>query len=157
MIKPPWLKVKVSLNENFVFTKNLLLDLGLHTVCEHAHCPNAVECWNARTATFLILGDRCSRNCNFCAIAHNPQDPPESDEPKKVSKAVQMMNLAYVVITSATRDDLIDGGADHYARTLGSIRDDSPHVLLEVLVPDFGGSEKAVDPKNAITFGTPLT
>ena len=145
MIKPPWLKVKLSLNQNFVFTKNLLLDLGLHTVCEQAHCPNTVECWNARTATFLILGDRCSRNCNFCAIAHNPQDPPESDEPKKVSKAVQMMNLAYVVITSVTRDDLIDGGADHYARTLGSIRDDSPHVLLEVLVPDFGGSEKAVD------------
>ena len=143
--KPPWLRVRLGLNENFLFLKGLLLDLGLHTVCEQANCPNAVECWNRRTATFLILGDRCSRDCNFCAVAHGPQVPPEADEPERVSKAVSLMGLSFAVITSVTRDDLPEGGAGHFAETILAIRRTSPQTLVEVLVPDFKGSQQAIE------------
>ena len=150
--KPPWLRVRLGLNENFLFLKRLLLDLGLHTVCEQASCPNAVECWNRRTATFLILGDRCSRDCNFCAVAHGPEGPPEADEPERVSEAVRLMGLSFVVITSVTRDDLRDGGASHFADTIAAIRRMSPQALVEVLVPDFNGSQQAVE---RITLASP--
>ncbi len=150
--KPSWLRVRLGLNENFLFLKRLLLDLGLHTVCEQASCPNAVECWNGRTATFLILGDRCSRDCNFCAVAHGPEGPPEADEPERVSKAVHLMGLSFVVITSVTRDDLPDGGAGHFAGTIAAIRRMSPGTLVEVLVPDFNGSQQAIE---RITLASP--
>jgi len=143
--KPPWLRVRLGLNENFLFLRRLLLDLGLHTVCEQANCPNAVECWNRRTATFLILGDRCSRDCNFCAVAHGPLNPPEADEPERVSKAVSLMGLSFGVITSVTRDDVPDGGAGHFAETIAAIRRMSPRTLVEVLVPDFKGSPQAIE------------
>jgi lipoic acid synthetase len=143
--KPPWLRVRLGLNENFLFLRRLLLDLGLHTVCEQASCPNAVECWNRRTATFLILGDRCSRDCNFCAVAHGPLKPPEADEPERVAKAISLMGLSFSVITSVTRDDLPDGGAGHFAETVMAIRRMSPQTLVEVLVPDFAGSRQAVE------------
>jgi lipoic acid synthetase len=142
--KPPWLRVRLSLSENFTFVRKLVLDLGLHTVCEQANCPNAVECWNARTATFLILGDRCSRNCNFCAVTPGPRGLPDPDEPEKISRAVRLMELSFVVLTSVTRDDLEDGGAEHFVRTLASIRCRNPQPLVEVLAPDFNGSEKAI-------------
>jgi len=143
--KPQWLRVRLGLNENFLFLKRLIPDLGLHTVCEQANCPNAVECWNGRTATFLILGDRCSRNCNFCAVAHGPQTSPEADEPERVSKAISLMGLSFAVITSVTRDDLPDGGAGHFGDTISAIRRMSPEMLVEVLVPDFNGSREAVE------------
>jgi lipoic acid synthetase len=142
--KPPWLRVRLSLNDNFTVVRKTLAGLGLNTVCEHANCPNVVECWNARTATFLILGDRCTRNCNFCAVGHGPEDPPDPGEPVRVARAVQAIGLSFAVITSVTRDDLTDGGAGHFARTLESIRLESPKTLIEVLVPDFGGSEDAI-------------
>ena len=150
--KPSWLRVRLGLNENFLFLKRLLLDLDLHTVCEQANCPNVVECWNRRTATFLILGDRCTRDCNFCAVAHGPEGPPEADEPERVSKAVRLMGLSFVVITSVTRDDLPDGGASHFADTIAAIRRISPQTLVEVLVPDFNGSQRAVE---RITLASP--
>jgi len=143
--KPPWLRVRLGLNENFLFLKSLILDLGLHTVCEQANCPNAVECWNRRTATFLILGDRCSRDCSFCAVAHGPLNKPAADEPERVSNAVSRMGLSFAVITSVTRDDLPDGGAGHFAETIAAIRRMTPGTLVEVLVPDFKGSRQAIE------------
>jgi len=142
--KPPWLRVRLSLNEDFIVVRRTLTDLRLQTVCEHANCPNIAECWNARTATFLILGERCSRNCNFCAVAHGPEDLPDPDEPFRVARAVRSMGLNFAVITSVTRDDLADGGAEHFAVTIASVRSENPGVLIEVLVPDFLGSEDAI-------------
>ena len=142
--KPPWLRVRLSLSEDFIVVRRILTDLRLQTVCEHANCPNAAECWNARTATFLILGERCSRNCNFCAIAHGPKDLPDPGEPIRVARAVRAMGLSFAVITSVTRDDLADGGAEHFAVTIASVRSENPGVLVEVLVPDFLGSEDAI-------------
>lgn len=143
--KPPWLRVRLGLNENFLFLKRLLLDLGLHTVCEQACCPNRVECWNGRTATFLILGERCTRDCRFCAVAHGPEGLPDADEPERLSKAVNMMGLSFTVITSVTRDDLPDGGAGLFAETISAIRRACPRTLIEVLVPDFNGSREAIE------------
>jgi lipoic acid synthetase len=142
--KPPWLRVRLSVNEKFAFVKKTALDSRLHTVCEEANCPNAVECWNAGTATFLILGDRCTRNCNFCAVAHGPAGAPDGDEPERVARAVREMKLSYVVITSVTRDDLADGGADHFAKTVESVRSLNPGIMIEVLVPDFQGALDAI-------------
>ena len=142
--KPPWLRVRLSVNEKFAFVKKTALDLRLHTVCEEANCPNAVECWNAGTATFLILGERCTRRCNFCAVAHGPAGAPDGDEPERVAMAVRAMKLSYVVITSVTRDDLAGGGADHFAKTIGSVRSLNPGVMIEVLVPDFQGATEAI-------------
>ena len=144
MVKPPWLRVRLSLTPNFSFVRRLVRDLGLHTVCEQANCPNEVECWNAGTATFLILGDRCSRRCNFCAVAHGPVSLPDQGEPERVAEAVSLMELSFVVLTSVTRDDLEDGGAGHFVKTLRSIRRHKPNAIVEVLVPDFKGSETAV-------------
>ncbi len=145
MTKPPWLRVRLSTSDNFAFVRKLASDLGIHTVCEEAICPNAPECWNRRTATFLILGDRCTRNCNFCAVKGGPQGLPDPEEPDKVSKAVRSMDLKFVVITSVTRDDLQDGGVGHFVRTLQSCRSDNPRTLIEVLIPDFGGSVEAIE------------
>ena len=144
-MKPPWLRVRLSTNENSLFVRRLVRDLGLHTVCEQAECPNAAECWSGRTATFLILGERCSRDCNFCAVAHGPNGPPDADEPERVSRAVGLMGLSYAVITSVTRDDLPDGGAGHFAETIRAIRLKDPRVFVEVLVPDFAGSPNALE------------
>ena len=122
----------------------MLRDLSLHTVCQEAHCPNQAECFGNRTATFMILGDLCSRNCTFCAVSHGIQKPPDPSEPKRVAEAVSRLGLQYVVITSVTRDDMPDGGASHFAATIQAIRSLRSDILVEVLVPDFQGSNEAL-------------
>ena len=135
--KPPWIKVRLPSNPVFFSTKALISDLRLHTVCESAQCPNRWECWSQGTATFMIAGDRCTRACGFCAVTTAKPFALEDDEPKRVAEAVRRMNLKHVVITAVARDDLKDGGADHFARTIAAIREMDPSIVIEVLVPDF--------------------
>ena len=135
--KPPWIKVRLPSNPVFFSTKALISDLQLHTVCESAQCPNRWECWSQGTATFMIAGDRCTRACGFCAVTTAKPFALEDDEPKRVAEAVCRMNLKHVVITAVARDDLADGGADHFARTITAIREMDPSIIVEVLVPDF--------------------
>jgi lipoic acid synthetase len=135
--KPPWIKVRLPSNPVFFSTKALISDLQLHTVCESAQCPNRWECWSQGTATFMIAGDRCTRACGFCAVTTAKPFALENDEPKRVAEAVRRMNLKHVVITAVARDDLKDGGADHFARTITAIREMDPSMIIEVLVPDF--------------------
>ena len=135
--KPPWIKVRLPSNPVFFSTKALISDLRLHTVCESAQCPNRWECWSQGTATFMIAGDRCTRACGFCAVTTAKPFALEEDEPQRVAEAVCRMKLKHVVITGVARDDLKDGGADHFARTITAIREMDPAVIVEVLVPDF--------------------
>src|SRR5882762_8654314 len=135
--KPPWIKVRLPSNPVFFSTKALISDLRLHTVCESAQCPNRWECWSQGTATFMIAGDRCTRACGFCAVTTARPFALEEDEPQRVAEAVRRMNLKHVVITAVARDDLKDGGADHFARTITAIREMDPSIVIEVLVPDF--------------------
>src|SRR6266853_1312671 len=134
---PEWLRLKLPTSNSFAQTRNLLEDLRLHTVCESAQCPNRWECWSQGTATFMIAGDRCTRACGFCAVTTAKPFALEGDEPKRVAEAVRRMNLKHVVITAVARDDLKDGGADHFARTITAIREMDPSIVIEVLVPDF--------------------
>ncbi len=122
----------------------ILRSRGLHTICQSARCPNIGECWERRTATFLILGDICTRNCGFCAVTKGQPLPLDEREPETVLEAIREMGLRYAVITSVTRDDLPDGGAGHFARTIRLIKDNSPITRIEVLVPDFGGDESSL-------------
>ena len=124
--------------------KDLLVDLNLNTVCQEAHCPNQLECFGNHTATFMILGDHCTRNCTFCAVKYGSQEPPDLEEPKGVAEAVSLLGLKYVVLTSVTRDDLADGGAAHFAATIRAIRELGSEISVEVLVPDFQGSTEAL-------------
>jgi lipoyl synthase len=135
--KPPWIKVRLPSNPIFFSTKALISDLRLHTVCESAHCPNRWECWSQGTATFMIAGDRCTRACGFCAVTTAKPFALEQDEPQRVAEAVRRMKLKHVVITAVARDDLKDGGADHFALTIKAIRKMDPSIIVEVLVPDF--------------------
>jgi len=143
--KPPWLKRKIPSGATYHELRRLLKKGGLHTVCEEAACPNLGECFSQGTATFLILGDRCTRNCRFCAIAHGPEGPPDLQEPQRVAEAVSAMALNYVVITSVTRDDLPDGGAGLFAQTIKAVREISPGAMVEVLIPDFQGNDQALE------------
>jgi len=118
---------------------------NLHTVCEEAFCPNIGECWRRRAATLMILGQVCTRNCRFCAVRNGQPLPPDPDEPEKVGGAVNLMRLNYAVITSVTRDDLPDGGAEHWAKTIQAIRNQNPYCKIEVLIPDFQGNFRALD------------
>ncbi len=140
--KPPWLKRRIPAGAGKV--PELLRKGELHTVCEEALCPNQGECFARGTATFLILGDRCTRDCRFCSVAQGPSGPPDPEEPVRVAEAVQEMGLHYVVITSVTRDDLEDGGAGLFARTIEEIRSRNPRTLVEVLIPDFQGDLDAL-------------
>jgi lipoyl synthase len=135
--KPEWLKINLTTDPNFVELKKLMRGQSLHTVCEEARCPNIFECWNRRTATFMILGDVCTRNCGFCAV--NSGMPTELDlaEPERVADACVQMNLKHVVVTSVARDDLADGGAQIFAETVRAIRRKNPTTGVEVLIPDF--------------------
>ena len=142
--RPPWLKVRVRSGNEYHDMRGLLRGLGLHTVCEEAGCPNIAECFGQRTATFLILGDTCTRNCRFCAIRHGQPGPLDRDEPEHVAEAVQRLGLKFSVITSVTRDDLPDGGAQVYADCMAAIRRRVPDCGIEVLIPDFQGSEEAL-------------
>lgn len=142
--KPAWLKVKLPTNGNFFQIAEILRTCGLNTICQSARCPNISECWSARTATFLILGDVCTRNCAFCAVRKGASQPPSAEEPRRVAEAVAAMGLDYAVVTSVTRDDLADGGASHFAATIRAIKAGNPRIKVEVLIPDFKGDEKSL-------------
>ena len=142
--KPPWLKVPAPGGPNYVALKQLMRDHGLHTVCEEAHCPNIGECWEHRAATFMILGDVCTRNCAYCPVAHGPPAVLDEDEPLRLAAAVERMALKHVVITSVDRDDLPNGGAEIFAAAIAEIRRRAPDTSVEVLIPDFKGSEAAL-------------
>jgi lipoic acid synthetase len=142
---PEWLRIKLPTSGGFFETRNLLQDLRLHTVCESAKCPNHWECWSKGTATFMIAGDRCTRACGFCAVSTAKPFPLEADEPARVAEATRRMKLKHVVITAVARDDLADGGADHFKRTIEAVRELNPGIVIEVLVPDFNEKEFAID------------
>ena len=142
--KPPWLRRRLPSGPEFEKIRALVNGNRLHTVCQEAKCPNIWECFSSRTATFLILGDRCTRNCRFCAVQHTPVLPPDPQEPLRVAEAADRMGLTYVVVTSVTRDDLPDGGAGHFAATIREIRRRMPNARIEVLIPDFQGSAEAL-------------
>jgi lipoic acid synthetase len=142
---PEWLRLKLPTSGGFLETRNLLQDLRLHTVCESARCPNHWECWSKGTATFMIAGDRCTRACGFCAVDTAKPFPLEQDEPARVAEATRRMKLKHVVITAVARDDLADGGADHFRRTIEAVRASNPGIVVEVLVPDFNEKDSAID------------
>jgi lipoic acid synthetase len=143
--RPEWLKVRFFNGENYQDLKRILRGLELHTVCESARCPNQGECWEHRTATFMILGDICTRTCGFCAVpSGRPAGPPDEDEPERVAEAVQRMGLRYAVVTSVNRDDQRDGGSAIFARTIEAIRRRVPGCKVEVLIPDFRGDWTAL-------------
>jgi lipoic acid synthetase len=137
--KPPWLKKRIPPPQDLRKVKAILDETALHTVCEEARCPNLGECFSQGTATILILGRICTRNCGFCAVEHQVPAPVDEEEPRKVAQAVEKMGLNYVVLTSVTRDDLPDGGASHFAKTIRAIRALSLTIKVEVLIPDFRG------------------
>lgn len=143
--KPEWLKKRIPAGEIYKKILGLLSDCQLHTVCQEARCPNLTECFSRGAATFMILGDRCTRSCSFCAVQHDSSLLPDEGESKRVAIAVEALGLRYVVITSVTRDDLPDGGALYFAKTIRSIRDQMPNTRIEVLIPDFQGSEWALE------------
>lgn len=138
--KPPWLRIRLHQGEGFQELKQLRKRQGLTTVCEEARCPNIYECWEHRTATFMLFGDTCTRKCGFCAVATGLPGPLDPLEPQHVAEAVQQLGLAHVVITSVNRDDLRDGGAPHFAQTIRAVRALNPGTRIEVLIPDFHGS-----------------
>lgn len=142
---PEWLRLKLPTTDTFARTRNLLTGLRLHTVCESAKCPNHWECWSKGTATFMIAGDRCTRACGFCAVDTSKPLPLEPDEPERVAEATRRMGLKHVVITAVARDDLADGGADHFRRVVEAVRSASPGIVIEVLVPDFLDRDAAMD------------
>lgn len=143
--RPAWLKVRFFGGENYQDLKRIMRSLDLHTVCESARCPNQGECWEHRTATFMILGDICTRACGFCAVTSGrPAGPPDEDEPERVAMAVEQMRLKYAVVTSVNRDDQPDGGAKVFARTIAAVRARVPDCKIEVLIPDFRGHAAAL-------------
>lgn len=142
---PEWLRIRLPTTDGFAHTRALLDELKLHTVCESARCPNHWECWGKGTATFMIGGDRCTRACGFCAVSTARPLPLEADEPARVAEATQRMELKHVVITGVARDDLPDGGAEHFARTIAAVRRLSPRTVIEVLTPDFNDRDAAID------------
>jgi lipoic acid synthetase len=143
--KPDWIRVKAPTSKEYFQTKAIVAEHKLHTVCEEAACPNIGECWAKRHATFMILGDVCTRSCRFCNVKTGLPDLLDPHEPERVGKAVAKMNLSHVVITSVDRDDLDDGGAEHFAQVIRAIRDTSPHTTIEVLTPDFLRKEHAIE------------
>lgn len=142
--KPGWLKVRAPGGPAYATLKGLMRELGLHTVCEEARCPNIGECWEHRAATFMILGDVCTRNCTYCAVAHGTPRAYDPGEPVRLAEAVERMGLRHVVITSVDRDDLPNGGAEAFAACIREIRARLPDTSVEVLIPDFKGSEPAL-------------
>lgn len=142
--KPDWIKVRLPSNPVFFSTKALVSDLKLHTVCESAQCPNRWECWSQGTATFMIAGERCTRACGFCAVSTAKPFALEADEPERVAEAVNRLKLKHVVITAVARDDVEDGGAEHFRQTIEAIRARDPKIVIEVLTPDFNGKDFAL-------------
>jgi len=142
--KPRWLKKRLPTGPQYEKVKELIGKDRLHTVCQEAKCPNMWECFSQQTATFLIMGSRCTRNCRFCSIAQGPAEPPDPAEPDRVAAAARQMGLSYVVITSVTRDDLTDGGAGFFAKTIEAVHRQIPSAKVEVLIPDFQGNAPAL-------------
>jgi lipoic acid synthetase len=142
---PEWLRTKLPTSDGFARTRSLLDELKLHTVCESAKCPNHWECWSKGTATFMIAGDRCTRACGFCAVTTARPFALEADEPVRVAEATHRMRLRHVVITAVARDDLADGGAEHFRRTIEAVRELNPGIVIEVLVPDFDGCVASIE------------
>jgi lipoic acid synthetase len=142
---PEWLRLPLPTADTFGRTRSLLDELKLHTVCESAKCPNHWECWSKGTATFMIAGDRCTRACGFCAVSTAKPLALEADEPARVAEATRRMKLKHVVITAVARDDLKDGGADHFRQTIEKVRELNPGIVIEVLVPDFNESNDAIE------------
>jgi lipoic acid synthetase len=145
LARPSWLKARAPVGENYYELKRLVQDMNLHTVCESAACPNIGECWNRRAATFMILGNVCTRRCGFCAVQKGAPLTVDYDEPRRVAEACAVLGLKFAVITSVNRDDRKDGGAELFALTIRAIRDRLPGCGIEVLVPDFQGSHAAMD------------
>jgi lipoic acid synthetase len=144
--RPAWLKVRLFSGEDYQDLKRIMRNLDLHTVCESARCPNQAECWSHRTATFMILGNICTRACGFCAVpSGRPLGPPDEDEPERVAEAVRQMRLRYAVVTSVNRDDQVDGGSAIFARTISAIRERVAGCKVEVLIPDFRGDWAALE------------
>ncbi len=143
--KPGWLKVRAPGGPRYIRLKGFVREWNLHTVCEEAHCPNIGECWEDLTATFMILGDVCTRNCGYCAVAHGRPTWEDREEPERVGRAVRTLGLEHVVVTSVNRDDLADGGAAVFAATLRAIRREAPRCRVELLIPDFQGSAEALE------------
>ena len=142
---PEWLKVQLPKNRNFFKLKSLVQKYNLNTVCESASCPNIGTCWDAGTLTFMILGDTCSRACRFCDVATGNMLPPDTDEPSRIAETLSKLDLHYAVITSVDRDDLIDGGAEHWVKTIQLIRARCPQMKIETLIPDFQGKMDLVE------------
>lgn len=142
--KPPWLKVKLPSGENYRFVRNVIDENRLHTVCESAHCPNMGECWGAGTATLMLLGNICTRSCGFCAVLTGRPTELDWEEPERVARAVELMKLQHCVLTSVNRDELKDGGAEIWARTIRAIKTRCPGTTIEVLLPDFKGNWDAL-------------
>ena len=142
---PEWLRLQLPTSQSFNRTRALLNELKLHTVCESAKCPNHWECWSKGTATFMIAGDRCTRACGFCAVATAKPLALEIDEPARVAEATRRMRLNHVVITAVARDDLPDGGAEHFRQTIEQVRQLNPGITIEVLVPDFLDKDESIE------------
>jgi lipoic acid synthetase len=153
--KPPWIRVRLPAGNAVAELKTRLRDNSLVTVCEEASCPNIHECFNKGTATFMILGEICTRRCSFCDVAHGRPNPPDETEPENLAQTIRDMKLRYVVITSVDRDDLRDGGAEHYVRCLDRIRELSPDIKLEILVPDFRGKGRMERALNILKTSPP--
>lgn len=143
--RPDWLKVRIRANETFDSVNRMINDLSLHTVCQEARCPNIFECWSESTATFMILGDICTRHCGFCAVGKGKPRALDADEPRHVGEAVRRLGVKHAVVTSVNRDELPDGGALHFARTISWIHRLNPATRVEVLIPDFCGNREALD------------
>ena len=142
---PEWLRITLPTSDSFARTRSLLDELKLHTVCESAKCPNHWECWSKGTATFMIAGDRCTRACGFCAVSTAKPLALEADEPLRVAEATRRMRLRHIVITAVARDDLADGGANHFRGTIEMVRELNPGIVIEVLVPDFNDHDDSID------------
>src|SRR6516225_4610486 len=142
---PEWLRIKLPTQDTFARTRGLLDELKLHTVCESAKCPNHWECWSKGTATFMIAGDHCTRACGFCAVSTAKPLALEADEPLRVAEATRRMRLRHIVVTAVARDDLADGGADHFRQTVEKVRELNPGIVIEVLVPDFNDHDDSIE------------
>ncbi len=142
---PSWFRQPIPQAKDFLYMKDILAPLGLHTVCQGAHCPNQGVCWSHKTATFMILGDVCTRACRFCAVKSGEPVVVNEEEPEKVAEAVLQLGLKYVVITSVTRDDLLDQGACHFAKTVSIVKEKNPQIIVEVLAPDFWGQTSLIN------------
>ncbi len=142
--KPSWLKIELPRDNNYFFVSRTVESHNLHTICRSARCPNISECWSHKTATFLILGNICTRNCYFCAVPKGTPKPPCPDEPEQIADTALRMGLRYAVVTSVTRDDLPDGGARHFTETIHALREKNPDIKVEALIPDFAGNPESL-------------